>query len=178
MAPLPEDEEQGESGERRKELRWNIPIPVRVSGRREDGTEFEEQTITADASPSGMCILLTVRLREGDRVSVTAPEEKFESPATVTDVNPLGPSMHRVRVGFAMDKPFSRTAAKKKYVYDYSWENWVGYISEGTYYNSKHEPFGKIQGLKILSLASGDVLFTIGKDRVFDVRGKCIGHII
>jgi len=91
----------------RKELRWNIPIPVSVKGVRRDGTEFNEETITADASPSGMCVLLTVALRKGDQVTVTAPEERFESSATVRYVSALGPGMNRIRVNFpkAQDSP-------------------------------------------------------------------------
>ncbi len=178
MAPFEDEEKERETTDRRKEPRWNIPIPVRVRGRRTDGTEFGEETITTDASPSGMCLLLTVALEKGDQLSVTAPEEKFESSATVAHVSALGPNMNRVRVFFPKRVQFGRSAAEKKYVYDYGTENWVGYMTEGIYYNSKHEPFGKIEDQQILSLTSGKVLFKLSTGRVFDLRMNCIGHII
>jgi hypothetical protein len=173
------DEELGsEQADRRKERRWNIPVPVRVKGLTADGKEFDEETITADASPSGMCLFLTVQLGKGDQVALAAPEEGFDAAASVVHVSRLGPNMHRVRVAFVKGKKFSRAAAQKKYVYDYSLENWVGYIYEDIYYTSKHEAFGKIEGDHILSLTAGTVLFTLRKGRAYDGRGNCIGHII
>ena len=172
--------EQQDEGpvDRRKQQRWNIPIPVRVRGVGSDGTPFEEETITTDASPSGMCLLLTVPLEIGAEVSIAAPEEGFDTPATVVHVSALGLGMTRVRVHFPGQKKLVREAAPKRYVYDYSSENWVGYIMEGVYYNSKHEPFGKVEGKHILSLAAGAVLFTMSSDRVLDGRGNCIGHLV
>lgn len=173
-----EDAQEGETDERRKERRWNIPIPVRVRGFRSDGTPFEEETITADASPSGMCVLLTVKLEKGDQISVSAPEEQFESSAIVALVSALGPNMNRIRLLFPRETRFGRSTAKKKYVYDYSTGNWVGYILDGIYYNTKYEPIGKIEDKQIVSLESGSFLFRLGTDRVFDARMNCIGHII
>ncbi|MGA9055600.1 MAG: hypothetical protein WB763_03735 [Terriglobia bacterium] len=162
----------------RKELRWNIPIPVSVKGVRTDGTEFNEQTITTDASPSGMCVLLTVALRKGDQVTVTAPEEKFESSATVRYVSALGPGMNRIRINFPKSAKFTRESAAKKYVYDYYNGQWVGYIVDDIYYNTKHEAFGKIENNKIVSLDSGALLFDLSAGRAYDTHGNCIGHII
>ncbi len=173
-----EQEETGQKSEERKELRWNIPIPVSVKGVRGDGTEFCEESITADASPMGMCLLLTVELRRGDQVTVIAPEEKFESSATVCFVSNLGPNMNRIRIKFPQGTKFDREAAPKKYIYDYHDADWVGYILEGTYYNTKHEPFGKVENNDILDLDSGAVLFRIRTGRVYDIRSYCIGHII
>jgi len=162
----------------RKELRWNIPIPVSVKGVRTDGTEFNEQTITTDASPSGMCVLLTVALRKGDQVTVTAPEEKFESSATVRYVSALGPGMNRIRINFPKSAKFTRESAAKKYVYDYYNGQCVGYIVDDIYYNTKHEAFGKIENNKIVSLDSGALLFDLSAGRAYDTHGNCIGHII
>ena len=162
----------------RKELRWNIPIPVSVKGVRRDGTEFNEETITADASPSGMCVLLTVALRKGDQVTVTAPEERFESSATVRYVSALGPGMNRIRVNFPKSARFTRESAAKKYLYDYHNEEWVGYILDDIYYDTKHQPFGKIENNKIVSLDSGAVLFDLRAGRAYDTHGNCIGHLI
>jgi hypothetical protein len=162
----------------RKELRWNIPVPVRVKGTDSEGKEFDEESITADASPSGMCVLLTRTLRHGALVTVNAPEENFESSATVTQVSPLGANMNRVRVRFPEPAKFSRTAAARKYVYDYPSDNWIGYTLEGLYYNSKHEPFGRVEGSRIVALDSGNTLFTIRGGRVYDLRGNCLGHLI
>ena len=178
MAPFQDEQPEGEETDRRKERRWNIPIPVRVRGSRSDGARFDEETITADASPSGMCVLLTLELQKGNQIELVAPEEGFESSATVAHVSALGPNMNRVRVLFPIQTKFGRAAAPKKYVYDYAAEHWVGYIFEGIYYNSKHEPFGKIEGNTILSLASGTLLFRLKADRVYDLRANCIGHLV
>jgi hypothetical protein len=86
--------------------------------------------------------------------------------------------MNRVRVRFPQPGRFSRTAAARKYVYDYPSDNWVGYTFEGIYYNSKHEPFGKVEGGRIISLESGNTLFMLREERVYDLRGNCLGHLI
>ena len=172
------EEEEVRKSDERKELRWNIPIPVSIKGVRKDGTEFNEETITADASPSGMCVLLTVALHKGDQVTVTAPEEKFESSATIRYVSALGPSMNRIRINFPKSVRFTRESAAKKYLYDYHNEEWVGYILEDIYYNTKHQPFGKIENKKIVSLDSGAILFDLRADRAYDTHGNCIGHLI
>lgn len=178
MASYLDDDSEGKADHGRKEVRWNIPIPVGVKGTASDGKEFEEESITADASPSGMCVLLTVPLRRGDCVTVTAPEEGFESPATVATVSALGPNMSRVRVRFPLGSKFNRAAAARKYVYDFPSDNWVGYIELGNYYNSKHEPFARVDGNLIVALDSGNTLFTIRGERVYDLRGNCLGHLI
>jgi hypothetical protein len=178
MRPDVDGELEGEQENLRKERRWNIPVPVRVQGLTAEGKEFDEETITADASPSGMCLLLTVQLGKGDQVAIAAAEEGFDAAASVVHVSHLGPNMYRVRVAFVKGKKFARAAAQKKYVYDYAIENWVGYICKDIYYTSKHEAFGKIEGDHILSLTAGTVLFTLRKGRAYDGRGNCIGHII
>jgi hypothetical protein len=162
----------------RKELRWNIPIPVSVKGVRSDGTEFNEETTTTDASPSGMCFLLTSVLRKNDRLTVTAPDEGFESSAIVRWVSALSPGMNRSGINFSKTARFDRESAAKKYVYDYLVGNWVGYIFGDIYYNAKHQPFGKIENNQIVSLVSGAVLFSLRATRLYDTRGSCIGHII
>jgi hypothetical protein len=175
---LYEDEEEERTSKERKEVRWNIPIPISVKGVRRDGTEFNEETITTDASPSGMCFLLASVLHLGDQVTITAPEERFESSATVLWVRPLGPGMNRVRINFPKSVKFTRESAAKKYVYDYQTGNWVGYIFDNIYYNAKHQPFGKIENNTIVSPVVGAVLFSLREGRAYDTRGSCIGHII
>jgi hypothetical protein len=86
--------------------------------------------------------------------------------------------MNRVRVRFGRQTRFGRENAPKQYVYDYSSDNWVGYLLEGTYYNSKHEPFGRVEAHRILSLDTGKAIFTLQAGRVFDLRGNCVGHLI
>jgi hypothetical protein len=172
------EEEDRTRADDRKETRWNIPIPVLVKGTSKDGESFEEETITADASPSGMCLLLPVEPRRGAVVHVTAPEEKFESPATVTNVSALGAGMNRVRLRFPKENRFGRAAAAKKYVYDFHADTWIGYLLEGTYYNSKHEPFGTLENSRIVSLGTGTILFTLRWDCLYDARGNCLGHIV
>ncbi len=178
MAQYLDEEPEGVTDHGRKELRWNIPIPVRVKGTGSDGKEFDEESITADASPSGMCVLLTVPLHRGDHVTVLAPEEGFESPATVATVSALGANMNRVRVRFPESVKFGRASAARKYVYDYSADNWMGYIVDENYYNSKHEAFGRVDGKRIVALDSGSTLFTIRGERLYDLRGNCLGHLI
>jgi len=173
-----EEEEEDRKSHDRQGLRWNIPVPVYVKGVLRDGTEFSEETITSDASPSGMCILLSLVLHEGDQVTVKALEERFESSATVRHVSPLGTGMNRIRITFPKSTRFTRDTAAKKYIYDYYREDWVGYMLDNVYYNTKHEPFGKVENNKILSLASGAVLFSLDAGRAYDTRGNCIGHII
>jgi hypothetical protein len=173
-----EQEEGDRKSDERRELRWNIPIPVSVKVVRRDGTEFNEETITTDASPSGMCLLLTLALRKGDQVTVTAPEERFESSATVRWVSALGAGMNRSGINFPKSARFTREPAAKKYVYNHWTGNWVGYIFADIYYNAKHKPFGKIENNKIVSLLSGAVLFNLWGGRAYDTRGYCIGYII
>ncbi len=179
MPNMPYREQEPEQpSDQRKERRWNIPIPVSIKGVRGDGTEFTEEAITADVSRSGMNVLLTVELRSGDQVTLSAPEEKFESPATIGDVRNLGSNENRTHIIFPKGTRFSRAAAAKKYVYNYDLENWVGYLLDGIYYNFEREPFGKVSGSDILSLDSGETLFDLSMDRMFDTHGNCIGHIV
>lgn len=169
------DEGERKSDER-KELRWRIAIPVFVKGVRRDGTEFNEETIATDVSHSGMRLLLTLALRKGDRIKVSAPEEKFESSATVRWVRASGNGMNRIGISFPKSARFNRDFAAKKYIYDYYRRESVGYILDKVYYNAKHEPFGKIENNQIVSLASGSVLFTLEADRAYATGGGCIGH--
>ncbi|MFB3920876.1 MAG: PilZ domain-containing protein [Terriglobia bacterium] len=178
MASYLDEEPEGKPDHGRKEIRWNIPVPVRVKGRGSDGKEFDEESITADASPSGMCVLLPVSPRRGDTLTLTAPEEGFESPAAVTTVTPLGANMNRVRLRFPAGTRFNRSAAARKYVYDFPSENWVGYIEGENYYNSKHEVFARLEGSRIMALDTGNLLFHLRGDRVYDLRGNCLGHLI
>lgn len=172
------EDEPASYSEKRKSTRWNIPVPVHIKVVRADGTTFEEDTITADAGATGMCLLLAREVAKGDQVMIQAPEESFESAAYITRVSSLGAGMNRVRVMFPPEKTFSRRTAAKKYVYDFETDNWVGYISEGTYYNSKHEPFGKVEENSITALDSGKVVFSIKGDRVYNLFKHCIGHIV
>jgi hypothetical protein len=173
-----DEDRGGQASNARKEPRWNIPVPVTVRGTWPDGSAFEEESITADASPSGMCLLLPVPLGRGSLIHIVATEEGFESPALVTDSSPLGSTLHRIRVRFEGNKTFGRETAARKYVYDNASDNWIGYLFEGIYYNSKHEPFGKVEGVKIVSLETGKDLFVLRWDSFYDLRGNCLGHLI
>ena len=162
----------------RKERRWNIPIPVRVRGKRTDGTEFDFTSITADASPSGMRFTLSESLPHGSQVHVTAPEEQFESPALVTTVSSVDLDHHLVRVRFTGEKQFERTAAAKKYAYDYQALRWIGYLLEGIYYNTKHEPIGKLEGPRIISFETGKEIFILRWDKLYSLHGNVMAHMI
>jgi hypothetical protein len=172
------ENEEEQNTDRRHERRWNIPVPVVVEGVDRDGKEFREETITSDASPSGMCILLSKDLREKQQITVTAPDEKFESQATVRDVSPLNPNMNRVRVDFPKGKTFSRDLAAKKYIYNYDWANWIGYIVDNVFYSTKYEPLGRVEEFRIVEIDSEAVLYRLRGDRVYDEHAKCLGHII
>jgi len=169
---------QEEPADRRKHHRWYIPVPVHVKGIHGDGSEFTEETVTADVSESGMGLLLTVPVPVGGQVVISAPEEKFESSATVVEVGALGAHMNRVHVQFPKQTTFSREAAEKKYVYDYSTDTWIAYMTGGTYYDTKHQPFGKVEAQAIVAIDSGEVVFRLRYDRIYDLRMNCIGHII
>ena len=162
----------------RKERRWNIPIPVRVRGTRSDGTEFEAASVTSDASPSGMRFTLPEWLPNGSRVHVVAPEEQFESPALVTTVSSLDSHQHLVRVRFTGEKPFQRAAAAKKYAYDYQALRWIGYLLEGIYYDTRPEPIGRLEGHRIVSLETGEDLFVLRWDKLYNLRGNVMAHMI
>jgi hypothetical protein len=170
--------EEKQDGDRRHERRWNIPVPVVVRGVGEDGIDFTEETITCNASPSGMCILLSRELQEKQQITVTAPDEQFESQATVRDVSPLGHNMNRVCVDFPKGKKFSRELAAKKYIYDYEWANWIGYIVDNILYSTKHEPLGKVEEFRIVAIDSEAVLYRLRGGRVYDEHAKCLGYII
>jgi PilZ domain-containing protein len=170
-------DQEEEFNERRKERRWNIPVPVRLKGTLADGAAFEEEAATADVSPSGLCVLISKNVRVKDRLVITAPEEQFEAPATVVSVNSLG-NLNRIRMVFTPPAQFARAAADKRFIYDLGNENWVGYTLHGTYYNSKHAEFGRVEGSTIVRLGSDQVLFQLKLDRVYDTRGNCVGHII
>ena len=86
--------------------------------------------------------------------------------------------MNRIRISFPKSVRFTRESAAKKYLYDYHNEEWVGYILDDIYYNTKHQPFGKIENNKIVSLDSGAVLFDLRAGRAYDTHGNCIGHLI
>ena len=118
-------EEDRDFAEKRKERRWNIPIPVRVKGSLTGGATFEEETVTTDVSATGMSVLVTKELRIHDRLLITAPEEQFEAAATVVRVNSLGGNINRVRVAFTLSTKFNRDAAAKKYIYVFDQNTWV-----------------------------------------------------
>ena len=165
-------DEGEEFDDKRKERRWNLPIPVRVKGTLRDGAAFEEESITTEVGPFGMCVLISKDVHVNDTLVIVAPEERFESPAKVVSVHAVGANKHRIRVHFTPPATFKREAAAKKYIYDLEENNWVGYMEAETYYNSKLEPFGRIQGTTIVRMDSDQV------ERVYDTRGNCIGHIM
>jgi hypothetical protein len=170
--------EESQTTERRRESRWNIPFPVRIQGLRDDGSGFEEQTLTADASPSGMCVYLSSKPRQGDEVLVSAPEDAFETMAIVIHISSPGSVSNRISLRFPREIKFLRSHSAKRYVYDFNENLWVSYILEGIYYNAKNEPFGEVRGNGIRSLSDGELMFQIGDGRVYDLRGTCIGHLI
>lgn len=176
-----EDADEGTrntEAEARKEVRWIIPVHVVVRGRLDDGTAFEEEGTTEDVSPSGMAIFLPAPIKKGSRGQVTVREEGFESTAVVTDVRVMGPSLHRIRVRFEGPKKYDRSTAARKFVYDASTSGWAGYLEGGIYYNRKHEAFGKLQGIKIVSLETGQELFVQKWDSFYDLRGNFVGRLI
>jgi hypothetical protein len=176
-----EDVDPGQRNENenaRKEVRWNIPVPVVVRGTLANGKAFEEEGTTEDASPSGMAIFLPAPIKKGSRLEITAQQEGFSSPAIVTDARPMGPSLHRVRVRFEGPKKYDRSASPRKYIYDASSSSWPGYFEGGVYYNRKHEAHGKLEGNKVISLDTGQDMFVKKADSFYDLRGNFLGRLI
>ena len=169
---------QNEAENARKEVRWNIPVPVVVRGTLADGTAFEEEGTTEDASPSGMAIFLPAPIKKGSRLEIIAREDGFAGSAIVTGVRAMGPSLHRVRVRFDGPKRYDRSAAPRKYIYDTSSSSWAGYIEGGIYYNRKHEAHGKLDGHKVISLDTGQDMFVKKGDSFYDLRGNFLGCLI
>ncbi|MBI4164926.1 MAG: PilZ domain-containing protein [Acidobacteria bacterium] len=170
--------QQNEAENARKEVRWNIPVPIVVRGTYADGTKFEEEGTTEDASPSGMAIFLPAPIKKGSRLEITAQQEGFTSPAIVTDARAMGPSLHRVRVRFDGPKKYDRGAAARKFIYDTSSSSWAGYIEGGVYFNRKHEAHGKLEGHKVVSLDNGKDMFVKKGDSFYDLRGNFLGRLI
>jgi len=169
---------QNETENGRKEVRWNIPVAVVVRGTRADGTAFEEEGTTEDASPSGMAIYLPAPIQKGVRLEITVRDEEFTSPAVVTDARAMGPNLHRVRVRFEGARKYDRSTARRKYIYDASSSSWSGYIEDGTYYNRKHEAHGKLKAHKVISLDTGQDLFVKRADSFYDLRGNFLGRLV
>jgi hypothetical protein len=90
----------------------------------------------------------------------------------------MGPNLHRVRVRFEGGRKYDRSTARRKYIYDASSSSWSGYIEDGTYYNRKHEAFGKVEGNKIVSLNTGQDLFIRKGDSFSDVRKNFVGRLV
>jgi hypothetical protein len=176
-----EDVDEGRSNEAenaRKEVRWNIPVPVVVRGAFADGTAFEDEGVTEDASPSGMAIFLPAPVKKGARLEITVREEGFSAPAVVTEARRMGPSLHRVRVRFEGGKKYDRRAAPRRYIYDASSSRWVGYIEDNLYYNTKHEAFGRLEGQKVLSLDDGQTMFIRKAASFYDLRNNFLGNLL
>ncbi len=162
----------------RKEVRWIIPVHVVLRGTLADGTAFEEEGTTEDVSPSGMAVFLPLPIQKGSRIEVLAPAEGFESPAIVTAVRPMGPSMQRIRFRFEGAKKYERRNAPRKFIYDDSASRWVGYLEGGVYYNHKHEAFGRLQGAKVFSIDTNQELFIQRQESFYDMRGNFVGRLI
>ncbi len=176
-----EEFESGQSSEAenaRKEIRWSIPVAVVVRGKLADGTAFEEEGTTEDASPSGMSIFVPARIGKGSRLEISSREGDFTSPAVARDVRSMGPNLHRVRVRFDGPMKYDRRNALRKYIYDDSSTSWSGYIEDDIYYNRKHEAFGKVEGNKIVSLETNQDLFVRKGDSFYDLRKNFVGKLI
>jgi hypothetical protein len=170
--------QQSEAENARKEVRWNIPVAVVLRGTRTDGTAFEEEGVTEDASPSGMAIFLPASIKKGVKLEVSVRDEAFTSPAVVTDARAMGPNLHRVRVRFEGAKKYDRSTVRRKYIYDASSSSWSGYIEDGTYYNRKHEAHGKLEGNKVISLDAGQDMFVRKDDSFYDLRNNFLGRLV
>ena len=162
----------------RKEMRWNIPVAIVVRGTMADGKAFEEEGTTEDVSPSGMAVFLPARVGKGSHIHISARAEGFENPAIVTDARAMGPNMHRVRVRFEGPGKYDRTNSTRKFLYDVSASKWVGYLEGGIYYNHKHEPYGKLENAKVVSLDSGKTMFVQKRDSFYDLLGNFVGRLI
>lgn len=162
----------------RKEIRWNIPVAVLVRGTLPDGKTFEEEGVTEDVSPSGMSVFLPAPLKKGSQIQISERAEGFESPAVVTAAQAMGPNMHRVRVRFEGSASYDRRNSSRRFIYDVSASKWVGYLEGGTYYNHKHEPFGKLENDRVVSLDSAKTMLVQKRDSFYDLLGNYVGRLI
>jgi hypothetical protein len=99
------------AGERRKESRKKLHLPVRVQGRAPDGSSWDEMTSTRDASSSGIAFEARHPLALGQALHLTLPLPKgmrqyditdpsYNVYALVRDVVPAAPGTSRVGVLF------------------------------------------------------------------------------
>jgi uncharacterized cupin superfamily protein len=173
-----DDGRPGEAENARKEVRWNIPVPVVVRGTFADGTQFEDEGVTEDASLSGMAIFLPMPVKTGARLEITVREEDFHSSAVVTEGRAMGPNLHRVRVRFEGGQKYDRRRARRRYLYDASSSSWPGYVEDNIYYNTKHEAFGRLEGNRVVSLDDGQTMFVRRGDSFYDLRNNYVGKLI
>ena len=105
-------------GERRRQVRLDISIPVTVRGEDSHGNSFEETTTTIDFSPEGASFLLKRDLRIGTELvlslAVSAAGEHGDY-ATVADVRRVEedsqPQCYKIAVKFHWEKPGWRPLA-------------------------------------------------------------------
>jgi hypothetical protein len=89
----------------RRSQRLLLTVPVRVSGKRANGTAFAEYTNTLIVNAHGALIHLKEPVKEGQTVAVKNVTTGEELACTVVDVNPGANEVPEVGLEFATPSP-------------------------------------------------------------------------
>ena len=94
-----------QAANQRRSQRILLAIPVRVSGKRANGTPFVEHTKTLIVNAHGALLQLEEPVREGQALSVRNVTTGEETPCKVVDLNPVANGVSEVGVEFAEPNP-------------------------------------------------------------------------
>ncbi len=89
----------------RRSQRILLSVPLRVSGKRVNGTLFVEHTKTLIVNAHGALLQLQEPVREGQKLSVRHVTTGEEIPCTVVDLSPGANGVAEVGVQFAQANP-------------------------------------------------------------------------
>src|SRR5258707_7736004 len=89
----------------RRSQRILLSVPLRVSGKRVNGTLFVEHTKTLIVNAHGALLQLQEPVREGQKLSVRHVTTGEEIPCTVVDLSPGTNGVAEIGVQFAQANP-------------------------------------------------------------------------
>src|SRR5258708_12120901 len=89
----------------RRSQRILLSVPLRVSGKRVNGTVFVEHTKTLIVNAHGALLQLQEPVREGQKLSVRHVTTGEEIPCTVVDLSPGANGVAEIGVQFAQANP-------------------------------------------------------------------------
>src|SRR5260370_40199732 len=91
--------------DQRRSQRILLSVPLRVSGKRVNGTLFVEHTKTLIVNAHGPLLQLQEPVREGQKLSVRHVTTGEEIPCTVVDLSPSANGVAEIGVQFAQANP-------------------------------------------------------------------------